>query len=158
MDSKHRHTDECLTYAASTSKAHCIAECRDSFARRELVYGVLGEILTERDRQDEKWGEQRTLTDLRWLGILAEEMGEAAEAILEDDLKQVRKEVIQACAVALVWLECIDTDDRIRDRKANAAVLRVIARDIERGQVEPELARLPRRNFLMRLASHLEEN
>jgi NTP pyrophosphatase (non-canonical NTP hydrolase) len=120
--------------------------------------GLLTEIFEERDRQDKKWGDQRNLSDLRWLGILAEEMGEAADAVLSDDPEQMRDEVIQACAVCLVWLECIDRDDPIRDRHKNAAVLRVIAKDIERGEVQPRIAKLSRMNFLMQLARHLEEN
>jgi len=158
MDDKHKHTDECLTYAASTGKTHCIIGCRDSFERRKLVYRLFGEILSERDRQDEKWGSQRTLSDLRWLGIVIEEVGEAAEAILSDNMEQTRKEVIQVCASALAWIECIDDDDTIRDRHDNAKVLRVIARDVERGEVVPKIAKLPRANFLRRLASHLEKN
>lgn len=31
---QHKHTDECLTYAAETGFAHCIAACRDSRAER----------------------------------------------------------------------------------------------------------------------------
>ena len=158
MDNIHRHTDECLNYAATTGRTHCIAECRDSFAERKIARKLWEEVLAERVIQDEKWGDQRNLADLRWLGILAEEAGEAADAVLSDDLAQTRAEVIQACAVCLVWLECIDRDDRIRDRKFNAATLRVIARDLERGQVEPEHTRLARHNFLMRLARHLEKN
>jgi len=29
--SEHKHTDECLEYAAKTGKAFCIAECKDSY-------------------------------------------------------------------------------------------------------------------------------
>lgn len=152
MDNKHRHTNECLLYASQTGFAHCITECRDS--RSTLWEEVLG----ERVRQDKKWGDQRNLTDLRWLGILAEEMGEAADAVLSDDPEQMRNEVIQACAVCLVWLECIDRGDPIRDRHRNAEVLRVIANDLKRGEIIPSIAKLPRANFLMRLARHLEEN
>jgi len=152
MDNTHKHTYECLLYAANTGMAHCIAECRDS--RSTLWEEVLG----ERVRQDKKWGDQRNLTDLRWLGILAEEMGEAADAVLSDNPGQMRDEVIQACAVCLVWLECIDRDDPIRDRHRNAAVLRVIAKDLEREEIIPNIAKLSRMNFLLRLARHLEEN
>ena len=148
---EHLHTNECLNYAATTGTAHCIAECRDSRS-------LWDEVFEERGRQDKKWGDQRTITDLRWLGILAEEVGEAADAVLDDRPEQMREEVIQACASALAWLECIDRADPIRDRHANAAVLRVIARDLERGMVEPDIAKLPRVNFLRRLARHMTEN
>lgn len=70
-------------------------------------------ILKERFRQDQKWGTRFPgRSHDRWLTILAEEFGEAAEAILQSDnpngdekLEDVRKEVIQIAAVALSWLE-----------------------------------------------------
>ena len=120
--------------------------------------GLWEEIMQERKRQDEKWGDQRNLSDMRWLGIVTEEVGEAAEEVLSDNPVEMRKEVIEVCASALVWLECMDRGDPIRDRFANAAILRVIANDLERGKVEPEIARMPRINFLRRLARHLEES
>ena len=39
-------------------------------------------VIAERARQDAKWGEQNH-HPLAWLGILTEEVGELAEAILE---------------------------------------------------------------------------
>jgi len=65
----------------------------------------LSEILTERERQDQKWGEQDH-ESLYWLAILTEEIGEVAQAILNG--KRVRPEVVQVAAVALAWLECIE--------------------------------------------------
>ena len=62
-------------------------------------------VLEERSRQDQKWGEQNH-RDLKWLAILAEEVGEASAAILEGRPADVRTEVVHACAVALAWLEC----------------------------------------------------
>lgn len=119
---------------------------------------ILIEVFKERDRQDKKWGDQRNLSDMRWLGIVTEEIGETAEEVLSDSPEKMRKEVIEVCASALVWLECMDRGDPIRDRFHNAAVLRVIANDLERGHVEPEIAKMSRVNFLRRLARHLEES
>lgn len=116
------------------------------------------EIKQEQVRQDEKWGDQRNLSDMRWLGIVLEELGEAAEEVLSDNPEKMRKEVIEVCASAKTWLECMDRGDTIRDRFLNASTLRVIAKDLERGHTEPELARLPRANFLRRLARHLEQS
>ena len=112
MDSKHRHTDECLTYAASTSKAHCIAECRDSFARRELVYGVLGEILTERDRQDEKWGgsghdDCHSVND--WIAYTVFLMGRMQSMYYHaDPAKSARAGFIRIASLAVAVIESID--------------------------------------------------
>lgn len=66
----------------------------------------LTEILNERARQDEKWGEQDH-DNLYWLAILSEEVGELAEALL-CDYTRVRPELVQVAAVALAWLECME--------------------------------------------------
>lgn len=130
----------------------------DYIIQLEVGNELWEEILQERKRQDKKWGDQRNLSDMRWLGIVTEEIGETAEEVLSDSPEKMRKEVIEVCASALVWLECIDRGDPIRDRFANAATLRVIANDLERGHVVPGVATLPRVNFLRRLARHLEES
>lgn len=66
-------------------------------------------IAAERAEQDRKWGEQNH-TDLYWLGILMEEVGEAAKACIEPNAtrNQLRMELIQAAAVIVAWLECQD--------------------------------------------------
>lgn len=43
---------------------------------------VISDIIRERARQDRKWGIQDH-SDLTWLGILTEELGELAKAIIE---------------------------------------------------------------------------
>ena len=60
-------------------------------------------IVEEMDAQDEKWGSQRELPDYVWLAILMEEVGEAAEAILKQEI--VELEIIQIAAVACQWLD-----------------------------------------------------
>jgi NTP pyrophosphatase (non-canonical NTP hydrolase) len=70
------------------------------------------EVMAERARQDEKWGEQNH-DDPWWLAILVEEVGEAAQAMLEateeaGDPRRLRKEVVEAVAVGLAWLECME--------------------------------------------------
>ena len=62
-------------------------------------------ISKERDRQDAKWGEQNH-GDLFWLGILSEEVGEAARDIIED--AKVKRELVEVAAVAVAWLEAIE--------------------------------------------------
>lgn len=66
----------------------------------------LQEIMEERARQDKKWGVQNH-PNLYWLGILMEEVGEAAKALIEGKLDELYKELIQVSAVGLAWLECM---------------------------------------------------
>lgn len=86
---------------------------------------VFEDILNERERQDEKWGEQNH-HPMYWLGILMEEVGELAEATNETFLdnateiekggyKNMRAEAIQVAAVALEIVECLDRNWREDD-------------------------------------------
>ena len=77
---------------------------------------VLGEVLAERKRQDEKWGEQNH-DPITWLGILVEEVGELAKAIIETvfisfgshgGIGNIRREAIDVAAVAVAIVECLD--------------------------------------------------
>lgn len=93
-------------------------------------YKIASEIVTERIRQDKKWGEQnhedgtgkpgdiyqahtaRELTESRfktgigtWKDILREEV---YEAFAETDPDKLREELIQVAAVAASWVEAID--------------------------------------------------
>lgn len=70
----------------------------------------LQDIMEERARQDLKWGANRDLADLEWLAILTEEIGEAAEAVLNGRDRRgngLGDEVVQVAAVALAWLEAL---------------------------------------------------
>lgn len=90
---------------------------------------VLSQVLAERIRQDEKWGEQnhRDGTSVAneswadtarancqqaadegvtsWAGILYEEF---TEAMAEEDPAALRAELVQVAAVAVAWIEAID--------------------------------------------------
>ncbi len=71
--------------------------------------GVLGEILGERLGQERKWG-PRHHSDLEWLTILVEEVGEAGKACCElwisgSDRAGIRRELIHVAAVAVAWAE-----------------------------------------------------
>ena len=68
---------------------------------------VILTIIAERARQDAKWGEQNH-DDLYWLGILMEELGETAKALIESDNTKAREELIHTVAVGIGWLECIE--------------------------------------------------
>ncbi len=75
---------------------------------------VLLEVLSERHRQDEKWGEQDH-DDGKWLLILNKKLGEACQASLDtdgmsdgDQAALLRNELVQVAAVAVAWIEAID--------------------------------------------------
>ena len=73
---------------------------------------VLNQIRAERERQNEKWGEQNH-DDYRWLAILTEEVGELAQAILHDEFGgshagTAKTELVHVAAVAVQWLECME--------------------------------------------------
>jgi NTP pyrophosphatase (non-canonical NTP hydrolase) len=68
------------------------------------------DVVEERRRQDQVWGEQEH-DDPLWLAILTEEVGEAAEGVLHEIFggpTVTRLEVVQVAAVALAWIECMD--------------------------------------------------
>lgn len=96
---------------------------------------VVGEVIAERIRQDEKWGEQnhpdgtgnalqrRAAEDSRyvcqrnfqrgegtWHDILLEEV---AEAFAESDKSKLRDELIQVAAVAVAWVEKLEREARV---------------------------------------------
>lgn len=77
------------------------------------------DVSMERDRQDAKWGADRSQLDSIWLAILTEEVGESAEEVLAaswatgptlDAIRthKLRSELIQVAAVAVAWIEAID--------------------------------------------------
>ena len=67
---------------------------------RKFVFDVISQ---ECERQREKWGNQEH-PDIIWHAILAEEVGEVAKAILEDDVDAINAELIQCAAVIVSWL------------------------------------------------------
>ena len=75
---------------------------------------ALDDVLAERKRQDDKWGQQDHEPHV-WLAILAEEVGEVAKEIADGlvlggnwDWKDYRAELVQATAVGLAALEAYD--------------------------------------------------
>lgn len=78
---------------------------------------VLAEVGWERLRQDKAWGVQDH-SQMLWLGILAEEFGEAAKEINElhfDRIRTVvklRDELIQVAAVAVAMVESLDRNGK----------------------------------------------
>lgn len=69
---------------------------------------ALEDILTERARQDVKWGVQNHENSF-WTAILGEEFGEVCKEVVEDyNYGRLRKELVQVAAVAVAWVECLD--------------------------------------------------
>lgn len=75
----------------------------------KLLNSVQNDVWDELGKQRDKWGVQRHI-DERWLSILVEEVGEAAQAIQqgsaaskESDADSLYSEVIQVAAVAMSW-------------------------------------------------------
>lgn len=68
--------------------------------------GIVAAIERERVRQDQKWGEQNH-DPLYWMGILVEEVGEAAKNCIEGNIEAYREEMIQVAAVVMAALECL---------------------------------------------------
>src|SRR5262249_11354057 len=70
------------------------------------------DILIERQRQDQKWGEQNH-DPFTYLTVLVEEVGELAQAALHsrfggDKAEGLRTEALHTAAVALAIVECLD--------------------------------------------------
>ena len=68
---------------------------------------VLENVLKERERQDDLYGEQFQHSDEYWNVIATEENGEVARAIWEQDDAAMYNEIIQCCAVYFAWAETI---------------------------------------------------
>ena len=81
-----------------------------------ILREIFQEIIRERERQDNKWGEQNH-NPFAWLVILGEEYGEACKAAFEApfdgseitlDYSNYRKELIEVAAVAVAAIECLE--------------------------------------------------
>ena len=70
---------------------------------RESTFMVYELIEKEIRRQDHAWGIQRHTSDY-WLGILIEELGAAAKAVVDRKSKEAYDELVQVAAVAVQWL------------------------------------------------------
>lgn len=90
--------------------------------RSATTQRVLLHVLGERERQDDKWGAQNH-PQMTWLGILAEEFGEAAKEANElhfrsewvgnaDVRQRLRQELVQVAAVAVAAIESLDRNRR----------------------------------------------
>jgi NTP pyrophosphatase (non-canonical NTP hydrolase) len=79
------------------------------------VNQALQDVIAERKRQDEKWGEQNH-DPITYLAVLVEEVGEFAQAALHRQFggpkaDGLREEALHMAAVALAIVECLDRDE-----------------------------------------------
>jgi hypothetical protein len=74
---------------------------------RILPTPALQSVLTERERQDAKWGEQNN-DPFTYITVLIEEIGELAQAALHTRFGGLRDEAVHTAAVALAIVECLD--------------------------------------------------
>lgn len=83
---------------------------------------VIKQITAERKRQIKKFGSQSGVSTYKWLTILMEEVGEAAEAALDiehgkiSDQMSYRNEIIQVAAVAVQILEHLNKTNEVHRR------------------------------------------
>ncbi|MBD3191302.1 MAG: hypothetical protein GF308_11690 [Candidatus Heimdallarchaeota archaeon] len=93
-----------------------LQNCRDSLntivrVLQEPRRKVFSQIDKERLFQDREYGFERRFTAPAWYIILAEEIGEVAEAIQGSSTEQLKEELIQSAAVIVAWLETIDREE-----------------------------------------------
>lgn len=86
-----------------------------------LQQKIIDDVIAERKRQDEKWGEQNHFAE-RWATIIGEEYGEMCKAINEfsfnptpETEQDIYTEAIQTMASCMAMLECME-----RAKGANA--------------------------------------
>lgn len=77
------------------------------YCEKVVQSNVLYDIVRERKRQDEKFGEQNH-DPLKWLAIIGEEFGEVSKEIIENRPKEYREELVQLAAACVAALECYD--------------------------------------------------
>jgi hypothetical protein len=89
-------------------------EEKQGLERTYLTGLVLKDVSDERARQDAKWGVQKH-PPYKWLAIIMEELGEAAEAALdmswpggEQHEQRYRRELIQVAASAVAAVEALE--------------------------------------------------
>lgn len=85
---------------------------------------IINDVLSERKRQDEKWGEQNHFPE-RWGNIIGEEYGEMCKAINEfsfhptlENEQDIYTEAIQTMASCMAMLECME---RMREQSRSTS-------------------------------------
>jgi hypothetical protein len=91
----------------------------------------LASVVEERIAQIAKWGDQSGKAPAVWVAILAEECGEVANAVLERDDDNLKKELVQVAAVCCAFVEAVALWP-LPDRGSQAVQMR--PGDAERGK------------------------
>jgi NTP pyrophosphatase (non-canonical NTP hydrolase) len=76
------------------------------------------DVETECQEQEKRWGlnsDRASQDPCLWLVVLAEEFGEVARELCEGwgaivSLERLRAEIVQVAAVAVSWIEALDSD------------------------------------------------
>jgi NTP pyrophosphatase (non-canonical NTP hydrolase) len=97
----------------TTAKSARGTSAEDYSDLTDIVSKLGLEVELERIAQLHKWGPQDHSHD-KWFTILGEEVGEIARAILEQDDKNLRDELIQSAAVIFAWIQSMD-QNKIKD-------------------------------------------
>lgn len=96
---------------------------------------ICEEIRAERNRQIEKWGDNKPPIDTM-LRVIGEEYGEACQAVNDDSIYEYRTELIQVAASCIKAIQAFDAgahygpeQDKISALEKECARLRGIIRD-----------------------------
>jgi NTP pyrophosphatase (non-canonical NTP hydrolase) len=84
-------------------------------SQHEPLGRALMSVISERIRQDNRWGLQRH-DPLLWVAILTEEVGEVAKEVADASERalrvvEYRAELVQVAAVAVAAIESIDAQE-----------------------------------------------
>ena len=93
-------------------------KCEITFVIPDGAYQAVEDTMKEMDRQVEQWGVQNH-HPAYWLAILGKQVGQLGSAVLDREWAAdtdkgtaiLRHEAVQAAAVALALIECIDRGD-----------------------------------------------
>ena len=105
-----------------------VIDTSDAQGRKTYLHSILDSILVERERQDARHGEatERGYSLYRWVTVLAEEVGEVAEAV-QDTPVPIREnmtewmglytELIHVAAVAVAMAEVVLDEAKKEDHE-----------------------------------------
>lgn len=104
---------------------------------KRFQLAAIAAVVTERDRQDEKWGVQNHDPD-HWVAIMSEEVGEFAKEALEgrtaNRYKELLEEAIHMTAVGLAIVECLLRDELAWPGSNPPGVQMTLEGDVTHGQ------------------------
>jgi NTP pyrophosphatase (non-canonical NTP hydrolase) len=119
-----RENAEYVVEATGSEAVHILKLLKEDAGKQDPkpLTLALQSVQAERNRQDEKWGDQSGNHPFEWMSILGEEYGELCEAVNETFFKngdkperggidKMRKEAVQVAAVAVALIEALDKSD-----------------------------------------------